>query len=754
MLGDLSAQVEKLKAQLRLLRFPIKDFMEQGVLTGKPIALLPILHFVFFSFSKPFAGFVRERGYELYAKSDLRFIEECYQVLRKELHYRPTLSTAQFFQNGFVERKVMLLQDVIRVVRRWHNEQVGQARDALSGSTLSVRTAMTTPKMNRTGPLMVQSQAAAASRPPIGASLSTGATSSSAAQQGASLAEVMLRRGSDSSDHASRQMRVLTADGDMMMSGTTQEQEDGIIASTGNYGPIVVTAVSPAKSANEVFRDFCAVEAMTEQSPLLTEKSASDPLAGVHIQAKPAVSNSMELDFTLPPPQPMTLAHEEPTPTHYNDVVTTAAHVVHMGGNSSSSRNHGSSGSTAGRASNPWGRETNHNYLQEQREQEFVEEEEHLVHTTRDPYVFGNNAVAAYTMSSSSSSAAHARQVPVSAMASGAAGVGLQDYVMHKFEEMAKTLEALSARVTVLEMERKLDQSRQLAIGNHHTSGAAAPAPSSSSGVLVAHNNLPPRSPAQHAVPTFVKDRSMTNPAVISANTIRDLPHIGAGQEVLTDARAGRDFLTQTAPPVASFQEDPPFSTTIRTTTNPSTSSSTTRASVFTKKHNFLAPAQEGSKTIVTPPPGVESKSTAASGSPAEQDFLVHARYDNTSSFNPPVRESAASASERGGEYNLGAARINGDSSSSEYNFGNMASSRSRSTTLTSQHQVAVHTPTSTTQVVVGGVAIPSAEETQKLIANLTAKFKDTQELLEKAKARTRESSSASKHATGAGSSR
>jgi hypothetical protein len=97
MLGDLHSNVDKLKSQLRMLRFPIKDFMEEGVRCGKPIALLPILHYVFLQYSGKFVDFLREKRYELYAKSDLRFVEEIYKVLRKELNYRPTLSTTQFF---------------------------------------------------------------------------------------------------------------------------------------------------------------------------------------------------------------------------------------------------------------------------------------------------------------------------------------------------------------------------------------------------------------------------------------------------------------------------------------------------------------------------------------------------------------------------------------------------------------------------------------------------------------------------------
>lgn len=98
MLGDLSANVEKLKSQLRLLKFPMKNFMEQGVATGKAVAFLPILHYVFFDFSSHVRELLQEKGYDaLFCKSDLRFVEELYRFLRTELNVRPTVSTAQVF---------------------------------------------------------------------------------------------------------------------------------------------------------------------------------------------------------------------------------------------------------------------------------------------------------------------------------------------------------------------------------------------------------------------------------------------------------------------------------------------------------------------------------------------------------------------------------------------------------------------------------------------------------------------------------
>ena len=65
LVGDISANVEKLNSQLRMLRFPMRDFMQQGVFAGNPVALLPILHFIFLSFSPVFAEYLYDSIYAM-----------------------------------------------------------------------------------------------------------------------------------------------------------------------------------------------------------------------------------------------------------------------------------------------------------------------------------------------------------------------------------------------------------------------------------------------------------------------------------------------------------------------------------------------------------------------------------------------------------------------------------------------------------------------------------------------------------------
>lgn len=122
MVGDLDANVERLRAQLRQMSFPAQKLDVFGLREGQATALLPILHFAFLDFSIQFAQFLSETGHEMRAKSDLRFMEEAYKVLRQHLSYSPVLTVAQFFSQGFAERKVLLCQEVLRAVLRKHEE--------------------------------------------------------------------------------------------------------------------------------------------------------------------------------------------------------------------------------------------------------------------------------------------------------------------------------------------------------------------------------------------------------------------------------------------------------------------------------------------------------------------------------------------------------------------------------------------------------------------------------------------------------
>ncbi|KAA8595394.1 hypothetical protein FQN60_012529, partial [Etheostoma spectabile] len=89
---------------------------------GDPSAFLPIVSFTFTSFSPPFAKQLLEDGLELTGKTDLRFTDTLYKVLRDVFHYKPILTKQQFLQWGFSLRKISVTCDIINLVLQKHNQ--------------------------------------------------------------------------------------------------------------------------------------------------------------------------------------------------------------------------------------------------------------------------------------------------------------------------------------------------------------------------------------------------------------------------------------------------------------------------------------------------------------------------------------------------------------------------------------------------------------------------------------------------------
>ena len=78
-----------------------------------PSSFLPVLHSALMHYSLPLADWLMSQGYNLYAKSDLRFVENMYKVLRNVFNYQPKLTREQFLTTGYAERKVILTCDVL-----------------------------------------------------------------------------------------------------------------------------------------------------------------------------------------------------------------------------------------------------------------------------------------------------------------------------------------------------------------------------------------------------------------------------------------------------------------------------------------------------------------------------------------------------------------------------------------------------------------------------------------------------------------
>ena len=87
---------------------------------GDPVGYLPVLHFILLRASPVLAKWLAENGYELTAKSDMRFVEVAYRFAREELRYNPLLTSRQFFASGFAARKLQMLTDLSARCRSKH----------------------------------------------------------------------------------------------------------------------------------------------------------------------------------------------------------------------------------------------------------------------------------------------------------------------------------------------------------------------------------------------------------------------------------------------------------------------------------------------------------------------------------------------------------------------------------------------------------------------------------------------------------
>uniref|UniRef100_A0A8C8BBK6 Centrosomal protein of 44 kDa n=1 Tax=Otus sunia TaxID=257818 RepID=A0A8C8BBK6_9STRI len=119
--GDLKGSLRKIEQGLRLLNYP-RDVDYTVLVKGDPAAFLPIISYSFTSFSTYVAELLVKCDVELTAKSDLRFIEAIYKLLRDQFQYKPILTKQQFLQFGFAERKMQIVCDIIGCVVKKHKE--------------------------------------------------------------------------------------------------------------------------------------------------------------------------------------------------------------------------------------------------------------------------------------------------------------------------------------------------------------------------------------------------------------------------------------------------------------------------------------------------------------------------------------------------------------------------------------------------------------------------------------------------------
>ena len=126
-MADLGNTFQQLKYELQKTRYPKLQELERTqndgtklidmMLQGQPFTFLPFIHHALLVFSPDVAEYVTENGFDLYAKSDYRFIESVYKLLIIHFNYKATITIQQFFAQGYCEPKMVFCRDICKMMR-------------------------------------------------------------------------------------------------------------------------------------------------------------------------------------------------------------------------------------------------------------------------------------------------------------------------------------------------------------------------------------------------------------------------------------------------------------------------------------------------------------------------------------------------------------------------------------------------------------------------------------------------------------
>ncbi|XP_056441572.1 centrosomal protein of 44 kDa isoform X1 [Gadus chalcogrammus] len=119
--GDLKGALRKLDSLLRAMKYP-RDVDYNGLSKGDPSAFLPIVDFSLTTFSPLLTAQLITAEFELTGKTDLRFTDTVYKVLRDVFQYKPVLTKQQFLQCGFSQSKIAVICDIINLVLQRHKQ--------------------------------------------------------------------------------------------------------------------------------------------------------------------------------------------------------------------------------------------------------------------------------------------------------------------------------------------------------------------------------------------------------------------------------------------------------------------------------------------------------------------------------------------------------------------------------------------------------------------------------------------------------
>eukprot|EP00236_Picocystis_salinarum_P005547 CAMPEP_0113931310 /NCGR_PEP_ID=MMETSP1159-20121227/6463_1 /TAXON_ID=88271 /ORGANISM="Picocystis salinarum" /LENGTH=199 /DNA_ID=CAMNT_0000932247 /DNA_START=45 /DNA_END=642 /DNA_ORIENTATION=+ /assembly_acc=CAM_ASM_000767 len=110
--GDPEGNLALVRRELRKIKCPL-NVSEERLLAGDPKEFIPLFRYVLLVYSQPlkdtlFGGAERPEDWDA-----CRFADAVFRVCRDKLNLHPSLNLKQFLSQGFSERKLILLVDLI-----------------------------------------------------------------------------------------------------------------------------------------------------------------------------------------------------------------------------------------------------------------------------------------------------------------------------------------------------------------------------------------------------------------------------------------------------------------------------------------------------------------------------------------------------------------------------------------------------------------------------------------------------------------
>ncbi|XP_013417622.1 uncharacterized protein LOC106178818 isoform X2 [Lingula anatina] len=145
--GDIKNNLKKLQKEVQLIKYG-EELDLQGLSQGKPSAFLPLYHYAFVTYSCYIAKAITDINIELYGKTDLRFMEGVYKVLREMFNYKPPVTKEQFFSTGFAERKVIMCTEILNMIKAKHRRLAPKPKSRGNSTLTSLHRSSSVPAID------------------------------------------------------------------------------------------------------------------------------------------------------------------------------------------------------------------------------------------------------------------------------------------------------------------------------------------------------------------------------------------------------------------------------------------------------------------------------------------------------------------------------------------------------------------------------------------------------------------------------